>query len=126
MNRFRQVQLVTEADGRARWRELDVALVEAKPMVNLSAPMPMREMQLRASPPGFRSAFHCTETPQWLFVLAGCMEIGLQDGSTRSFRAGEHFYSADTLPARARFDPAVHGHCSRVLGDETLVTLFVR
>lgn len=126
MNLFRQTQLVTEADGRARWRELDIALAEAKPMVNLSAPMPTREMQLRSSPPGFRSAFHCTEAPQWLFVLQGCMEIGLQDGSTRRFRAGDHFYSADTLPPGATFDATVHGHCSRAVGEETLVTLFVR
>jgi hypothetical protein len=126
VNLFRQIQLITEADGRARWRELDIELAAAKPMVNLSAPMPMREMQLRSSPPGFRSSFHCTESPQWLFVLAGRMEIGLQDGSTREFGPGQHFYSADTLPPGARFDPAVHGHCSRAVGDETLVTLFVR
>jgi hypothetical protein len=123
---FTHVQLVTEADGRARWRELPIALAEAKPMVALSEPMPMREMQLRQSPPGFRSAMHCTEAPQWLFVLAGCMEIGLPDGSTRQFRAGEHFYSADTLPLGATFDPAVHGHNSRAVGEEVLVTLFVR
>jgi hypothetical protein len=34
------------------------------------------------------------------------MEIGLQDGSSRIFGPGEHFYSADTLPAGARFDAA--------------------
>jgi hypothetical protein len=126
MPTFTQVQLVTEADGRARWRELPIELAQAKPMVALSAPMPMREMQLRQSPPGFQSAFHCTETPQWLFVLAGCMEIGLQDGSTRRFRAGDHFYSADTLPPGTSFDASVHGHCSRAIGEEALVTLFVR
>jgi hypothetical protein len=54
------------------------------------------------------------------------MEIGLQDGSSRIFKAGEHFYSIDTLPAGASFDAAVHGHWSRQLGDEPLVTMFVR
>jgi hypothetical protein len=54
------------------------------------------------------------------------MEIGLQDGSSRVFGAGEHFYSDDLLPAGAQFDPAVHGHRSRALGDEPLVTVFVR
>ena len=49
-------------------------------------------------------ALHTT-APQWLFVLQGAMEIGLQDGSSRIFRAGEHFFSADTLPAGATFDP---------------------
>ena len=82
--------------------------------------------QLRESPVGFRSEFHCTQHPQWVFVLQGRMEIGLQDGSSRSFGPGEHFYSADVLPDGATFDPAVHGHWSRQVGDDALVTLFVR
>ena len=82
--------------------------------------------QLRQSPVGFRSEFHCTVHPQWLFVLSGCMEIGLQDGSTWQFGPGSHFYSADTLPEGAVFDPKLHGHWSRQVGDEALVTLFVR
>jgi hypothetical protein len=50
----------------------------------------------------------------------------LQDGSSRVFSRGDHFYSADTLPEGAIFDAKVHGHWSRQLGDEPLVTLFVR
>ena len=45
---------------------------------------------------------------------------------TRVFGPGQCFYSNDTLPPGATFDPTVHGHCSRQLGDEPLVTLFVR
>ena len=54
------------------------------------------------------------------------MEIGLQDGSSRVFGPGQHFFSADTLPTGATFDPAVHGHWSRQVGPEPLVTAFVR
>ncbi len=54
------------------------------------------------------------------------MEIGLQDGSSRVFAPGEHFFSADLLPAGAAFDPKVHGHWSRQLGPDPLVTLFLR
>ena len=54
------------------------------------------------------------------------MEIGLQDGSSRIFGPGQHFFSADTLPAGATFDADVHGHWSRQLGTEPLQTLFVR
>jgi hypothetical protein len=75
---------------------------------------------------GFRSEFHCTETPQWVFILQGRMEIGLQDGSSRVFAPGQHFFSDDRLPDGAVFDPKVHGHWSRQLGDEPLVTAFVR
>ncbi|RVU46343.1 hypothetical protein [Rubrivivax rivuli] len=123
---FTQVILYTDTDGRARFREQAIPLTEGKPQARLSALMPSGGLQLRMSPVGFRSDFHCTEKPQWLFVLGGAMEIGLQDGSKRVFRPGDHFYSADTLPEGATFDPQLHGHCSRQVGDEPLVTAFVR
>lgn len=123
---FTQLILDTGADGRAHWREQAIALTEGKPMARLSALMASGGCQLRESPVGFRSEFHCTETPQWVFILQGAMEIGLQDGTSRVFRPGQHFYSADKLPAGARFDAKLHGHWSRQVGDEPLQTLFVR
>jgi hypothetical protein len=124
--RFTQVILETGPDGRARWREQAIALTEGKPASRLSPLMPSGGLQLRESPVGFRSQFHCTETPQWVFILKGAMEISLQDGTSRVFLPGEHFYSTDKLPEGATFDAKVHGHWSRQLGDEPLVTLFVR
>jgi hypothetical protein len=123
---FIRVVLFTDTDGRARFREEPVPLDAGTPQSRLSAPMPASAVQLRESPVGFRSEFHCTGTPQWVFVLSGRMEIGLQDGSTRVFGPGEHFWSADVLPEGASFDPAVHGHWSRQVGDVPLRTLFVR
>jgi hypothetical protein len=126
MDTFTQVILETGPDGRARFREQAVALTEGSPMSRLSPVMPSGGLQLRRSPAGFASSFHCTTHPQWLFVLEGRMEIGLPDGSLRVFGPGQHFYSADTLPEGATFDPAVHGHRSRALDDQPLVTAFVR
>lgn len=126
MASFEQVVLFTDADGRARFRVQRIALDQGTPASRLSALLPSGGLQLRESPVGFRSEFHVTGTPQWVFVLRGRMEIRLQDGSAREFGPGEHFYSADTLPAGATFDAALHGHASRQVGDEPLVTAFVR
>lgn len=126
MTSFTQVVLYTDTDGRARFREEVIPLNEGSPAARLSSILPASGVQLRESPVGFRSSMHCTGSPQWLFVLSGAMEIGLADGSSRVFVAGEHFYSADTLPAGATFDPAIHGHWSRQLGNQPLVTLFVK
>ena len=126
MTVFTKTVLFTDTDGRAKFREESLALSEGTPQAALSPLMPSGGLQLRESPVGFRSSFHCTGAPQWLFVLRGQMEIGLQDGSSRVFGPGEHFYSADTLPEGATFDPAVHGHWSRQVGPDPLVTLFVR
>ena len=123
---FTKTILYTDAEGLACFREESIALTEGKPQAMLSPLMVSGGMQLRHSPVGFRSDFHCTETPQWLFVLGGQMEIGLQDGSSRVFKPGEHFYSDDRLPAGAVFNAKLHGHWSRQLGADPLVTVFVR
>jgi hypothetical protein len=126
MTTFQKTILFTDTDGRARFRDEPIELTEGKPQAQLSALMASGGYQLRHSPVGFRSTFHCTENPQWVFILSGYMEIGLQDGSSRVFSPGEHFYSADVLPQGASFDDKVHGHWSRQVGNTPLVTLFVR
>ncbi|MEY4436073.1 MAG: hypothetical protein RL175_1028 [Pseudomonadota bacterium] len=126
MTTFHKITLFTDTDGFAKFREEPMALTEGKPQARLSTLMASDGYQLRHSPVGFRSTFHCSDHTQWVFILSGHMEIGLQDGSSRVFSPGEHFYSADLLPAGATFDDKVHGHWSRQVGHEPLVTLFVR
>lgn len=125
MPSFTQVQLYTDTDGRAKWREVAIPLTEGTPQARFSAVRPSGGLQLRESPVGFRSQWHCTPQPQWVFILRGEMEIGVRDGS-RVFKAGEHFFSADVLPEGATFDPDVHGHWSAQRGSSALVTLFVK
>ena len=126
MTAFPKVILYTDRDGRAKFRDEAVPLPEGTPQAMLSAVLPASDYQLRHSPVGFRSQFHCTPKPQWVFILGGEMEIGLQDGTSRRFHPGEHFYSADTLADGAVFDPKVHGHWSAQRGPQPLVTLFLK
>ena len=123
---FTKVVLYTDGDGRARWREETMALSEGTAQARLSPLFASGGYQLRESPVGFRSQWHCTTSPQWVFILRGEMEIGLRDGSTRRFRPGEHFYAADLLPAGATFNGELHGHWSAQRGADALMTLFVK
>ena len=126
MTVFTKVVLYTGDDGRAKFRDEAVELLGGTPTSQLSTLQPSGGYQLRHSPVGFQSNFHCTNDPQWVVILGGQMEIGLQGGVSRIFKAGDHFYSADILPDGATFDPNVHGHWSRQVGAEPLVTMFVR
>ena len=126
MATFTQCVVFTDADGRARFKEAPIALDQGTPQSLFSEVFASGGYQLRRSPVGFRSSFHCTTHPQWVFILAGQMEIGLQGGVSRVFGPGEHFFSADLLPEGATFDAAVHGHWSGQVGPDPLETLFVR
>ena len=126
MHIFTKTILFTDSAGYARFKTESVALDQGSPQSSLSALFASGGYQLRTSPVGFRSEFHCTTTPQWVFILGGLMEIGIQGGESRIFKPGEHFYSADLLPEGATFDPAIHGHWSRQVGDVPLATLFLR
>ncbi|MDQ5850067.1 MAG: hypothetical protein M3544_14005 [Pseudomonadota bacterium] len=126
MTTFRKIVLYTDRDGRAKWREEEIALTEGTPQAMLSQVLPASGCQLRHSPVGFRSQWHCTPKPQWVFILAGEMEIGLQDGSSRVFKPGQHFFSTDVLPEGAAFDEKLHGHWSAQRGATPLETLFVK
>ena len=126
MTTFKHPVLYTDTDGFAKFRDEEISLPGGTPKALLSELFPSEGFQVRHSPPGVSSDFHCTTTAQWLVVLSGEMEIGLRDGTARSFKAGDHFFSNDTLPQGTSFDATVHGHRSRVVGDTPLVTLFVR
>ena len=91
MTHINRTVLFTDTDGRARFRQEPLALDQGNDAACLSARLPAKGLQWRKSPVGFRSPFHVTTTPQWVFILQGQMEIGLQDGSSKVFQAGEHF-----------------------------------
>ena len=71
MTTFRKVVLYTDRDGRAKFREEKVALPEGTPQAMLSEVFAASGYQLRHSPVGFRSQWHCTPQPQWVFILGG-------------------------------------------------------
>ena len=126
MSTFTQIKLFTDVDGYAKFREETIPLTEGTPALRLSTIFSVSGVQLRESPIGFCSQVHCTVAPMWNFILSGAMEVSLPNGSSRVFTAGEHFFAADTLPEGATFDSAIHGHKTRQIGNESLVTLFVK
>jgi len=60
MSAFTKVVLFTDTDGRARFREEALPLAQGTPASRLSHLFPSGGYQLRITPVGFRSQFHCT------------------------------------------------------------------
>ena len=125
-NDFESVILYTDANGIARFRTEVILLKEGSPRVRLSAHMPATDFQIRRSPVGYRSEYHVSPYPLWVVILGGSIEIVLRDGTARTFTRGDHFLSADTVPEGENFNPTLHGHWSRQIGNEDLVTLFLK
>jgi hypothetical protein len=123
--KFKKVELYTNESGYSQFRELEIELNEAGNIGFLSDDLSASNYQLRHSPIGYKSDFHNSTTPQWVFILSGTMRIGLRDGTHRDFKAGESFYSNDTPPA-ANVAKSVPGHNSAQVGSEPLQTLFLR
>jgi len=65
LTNFNKVILFTDTDGQARFKEEPLPLPEGSPQSMLSALMPSGGYQLRHSPVGFRSQFHCSPHNQW-------------------------------------------------------------
>jgi len=126
MTTFIKVVLYTDTDGRAKFKDETIPMDEGNSQSQLTKIFSAEGYQLRFSPLGFRSQFHVTRKPLWIFILSGKMEIGLHDGTTRIFSQGDHFYAADILPVGETFDESLHGHWSRQVGEEPLRTLCLR
>ena len=126
MSEFTQIVLFTDTDGRARFSERVIGPERGHASLSAVDSHALSRLPVAPQPARVSQPVSCTEKPQWVFILGGQMEIGLQGGESRIFKPGEHFYSADVLPPGATFDPSVHGHWSQQVGDEPLVTLFVK
>lgn len=125
MSAFRKVILYTDQTGRSRFREEKIELTEGTPQIQKSPPAPCKTYRLRHSPVGFSYDFHCSDIPLWVVILQGQMEIRLQDGTLRLFKPGDCFFAENSLPPGAVFNREIHGHASRQVGPDPLVTLFV-
>ena len=118
--------LNTNQNGLAYWDEEMILMDEGNSITKLSKVMESKGHQLRYSPVGFSSEFHCSTEPQYVFILQGQMKITLQDGSYKIFVPGQYFYSNDLCPNDEIFDVKKHGHKSENIGNLPLVTLFIK
>ena len=71
---------------------------------------------IRRNPPGYFLNWHCAPRRQYAITVAGQVEIGVGDGTVRRLGPGTIMLAEDVTG---------QGHTTRVVGDETRITIMV-
>ena len=117
--------LVTSEAGttiwtRRRWKK------EARAGMLLSPRIDCSSLRLRVSEPGYQADWHVAGDPTLIVVRSGRLRIVLRDGSERDFGPGDAFIAADQVPDGQAFDPLLHGHRAKVVGDQPLEAVHIK
>ena len=97
------VRWYTGTDGQSHFEDLDLL----PPDIERSIEQAASSITFTRSPNGRFSDWHTAPRRQYIFILAGQMEIGIGDGTTRRFGPGD-VVLADDLTGQ--------GHTTRSLG----------
>lgn len=117
--------LVTDQQGTSVWTERAWPTEPRVGMV-LTDRVGCSSLRLRQSKPGYHADWHVAGDPTLIIVQQGALRIGLRDGSTRDFVAGQAFIAADAIPDGAAFDPDHHGHNAEVVGESPLSAVHIK
>jgi quercetin dioxygenase-like cupin family protein len=110
------VRLYTGPDGQSHFEELspayaaEAALVERTPLEGAEG------VSFGRAQPGYFVDWHNAPRRQYVITLAGQIEIGIGDGTTRRFGAGDVMLAED-LTGR--------GHTTRVVSNEPRLTVTI-
>jgi len=100
-------RLYTGPDGRARIETIDLARVP-----DWKKGLPATQISFREWKVGEALDWHPAPRRQFVIILSGQLEIGLEDGSTHVFGPGD---------ARLVEDTTGKGHTTRTLGDRPCI-----
>jgi len=114
--------LYADADGESHFKDVEIELQEADfapPAMPLNV-LPFRsatECGFATASPGWYGDWHTTPQRQFLFYLAGQVEVVVSDGEVRTFGIGDIVLVEDVTGK---------GHVSRVLGSVEVLNAIVR
>jgi quercetin dioxygenase-like cupin family protein len=114
--------LYSDSDGESHFKDMEIELQEtdfappALPM-NVSSFTPANEVGFIAAPPGWYGEWHPAPQRQFMFLLAGQIEVGVSDGEVRTYGPGDIALLEDT---------SGRGHVTRVVGSDDILIAVVR
>ena len=86
----------------------------------------IQNFRFRKSEPGYETDFHVAGDPTLIIIQEGELQIELQNGESKSFKAGDCFIAKDYLPKDVVFDSTKHGHKAMVVGDKSLRAIHIK
>ncbi|WP_323756613.1 hypothetical protein [Roseivirga sp.] len=83
-------------------------------------------LRIRTSDAGYESDWHVAGDPTLIVIQSGILRITLRNGEHKDFSTGSMFIAKDYLPKHIPFDTEKHGHCAKVIGNETLLAVHIK
>jgi len=120
--RVTYVCLYADSGGESHFRDVEVQLRETDfappaPPLNVSSFSSASEYGFATAPLGWHGDWHPTPQRQFLFYIAGEVEVGVSDGEVRTFGPGDIVLVEDTTGK---------GHVSRVLDSAEVLNAIMR
>ena len=109
------VRIFTGDDGESHFEEVNLPY-EAITDAEFTAMRSASGIQFRRTPSGTFSDWHTAPRRQFVITLEGQMEVGLGDGTKRTFNAGDALL-ADDLTG--------HGHTTAAMGGKSRVSISI-
>lgn len=109
------VRIYTGPDGKSHFEDIDLPFTAG----GESGAIPLRAargVRFNRYPPGYSRDWHCAPQRQYVVNLAGQAEIEIGDGTVRRFSPGDVLLAEDLTG---------QGHITRVVGNQTRVTMWV-
>ncbi|HEU5199251.1 MAG TPA: hypothetical protein VFU32_06420 [Ktedonobacterales bacterium] len=118
---MKYVRMYADKDGDSHFEDVEVemTLVDVSPPtppLGVSAALPSTNVMFANTPVGWYGEPHPVQQRLFIIYLAGEMEATVSDGEVRRFGPGSVVLVEDT---------SGKGHASRVLGNDTVLAVFV-
>jgi quercetin dioxygenase-like cupin family protein len=115
------VTIYTESDGETHFKDelIELSIKNYVPPaipLAVSTPAKAKAVAFLSTPAGWIGDWHHAATTQFVFVLAGEIEVEVSDGDVRKFKPGSVLLAADI---------AGKGHITRNVGGDTLLLAVV-
>lgn len=85
-----------------------------------------QNLRLRQSDIGYQTDWHIAGDPTLIVIQKGVLRIMLRNGDFRDFKSGDLFIARDYLPKEIEFDGAIHGHKTKIIGNESLSAIHIK